>query len=101
MSLQNNIAESTWKTLLLHWKNECLSDGVYLLSPGVDHDVLGDLGVAGVGRDVQSGPAVPAGQAGVGPGSDQQPHHVEAAGQCRCLKRGVPLVIDQIDINLL
>ena len=58
---------------------------VYVLSPGVDHDVLGDLRVSGVRRDVQSGPAVPAGQAGVGPGPDQEPHHLQIAAQGRRL----------------
>ena len=43
-----------------------------LLPPGVDHDVLGDLRVAGVGRDVEGGPAVPVGEVGVGSEPDHK-----------------------------
>ena len=52
----------SWMILLL----------LLLLPPGVDHDVLGDLRVAGVGRDVEGGPAVPVGEVGVGSEPDHK-----------------------------
>ena len=48
-----------------------------LLSPGVDHDVLSDLRVPGVGGDVERGPAVPVGEVGVGSKPDHESDDLE------------------------
>ena len=72
-----------------------------LLAPGVDHDVLGDLGVAAVCGDVQSGPAIPVAQVGVGPAPHHQPHDVEVTTQRGHLDGRVPVLVEEVDINLI
>ena len=92
------------------WKTDCMNAWFAtevcrplssLLSPGVDHDVLSDLWVSSIGRDVQSWPAVSVAEVGVRPEPDHQPHDVQTAAQSSHLNRSVALFVEKVDIYLV